>query len=266
MRNGMSEVQHDSGNAESVHRDGPPTFALLRRLVEELTLGIVEIGDDWQVNYANPAAAILLLEDMALSTGAGRIRISPEQTFEEARQWLAEAAAGGPTSLAVARADGASAFLLEYLFGSPSRRGHVLAIIDSSRRLNVPPDRLSMAFGLTAAEAQLTAAIAAGGTIASIAAGRQVTEATVRTHLESVFAKTGARRQSQLVGLAAACALPLCSRAAPGIEIAESRSARRRNGRGGRPEADSASPSEGSNGQARRSGRVAVSRWRARKQ
>lgn len=226
-----------AGGDEAGDSVGAPGPAMLRRVVDALAFGIVEIDDDWRLAYANPAAVNLLREDAALSAEAGRIRIRPGQTFEQARRWLAQATAGGPLAMAVERADGAPPFLFEYLVGPPNHGGHALAILDTGRPPKVRADRLSIAFGLTAAEAHLSAAIAEGGTIATYAAGRQVTEATARTHLESVFAKTGARRQSQLVGLVAACALPLCRRGVLGGEPEEPSAAQRRNGRGTPPPA-----------------------------
>lgn len=66
-----------------------------------------------------------------------------------------------------------------------------------------PPDAATLAavFGLTPAEAAVAAGIAAGERPADCARrlGRSLN--TVRTHLKSVFAKTGVRRQAELVQL-----------------------------------------------------------------
>lgn len=61
--------------------------------------------------------------------------------------------------------------------------------------------RLVRLFDLTAAEARLAAALAAGDSVADIAAKHGVRMPTVRSQLRAVLAKTETRRQSELVGL-----------------------------------------------------------------
>jgi DNA-binding NarL/FixJ family response regulator len=59
-----------------------------------------------------------------------------------------------------------------------------------------PPD------GLTPREAEVLAHIAAGESNAEIAAALFVSEATVKTHINHIFSKTGLRDRAQLVGYA----------------------------------------------------------------
>ena len=59
-----------------------------------------------------------------------------------------------------------------------------------------PPD------GLTPREAEVLAHIAAGESNAEIAAALYVSEATVKTHINHIFGKTGLRDRAQLVGYA----------------------------------------------------------------
>ena len=61
--------------------------------------------------------------------------------------------------------------------------------------------RLQSQFGLTQAEARIALHLAAGGSIAGYAAAHDVSPATVRSQLKSIFAKTGAHRQGELIGL-----------------------------------------------------------------
>jgi DNA-binding CsgD family transcriptional regulator len=60
---------------------------------------------------------------------------------------------------------------------------------------------LAEAFELTPAEADLAADLLCGLGVREIAARRERSIATVRTHLASVLAKTGTSRQSELVRL-----------------------------------------------------------------
>lgn len=61
--------------------------------------------------------------------------------------------------------------------------------------------RLRDAHGLSPQEIRVVLHLLDGGTVTSCAEAMGVAESTVRSHLKSVFAKTGCRRQSQLAGL-----------------------------------------------------------------
>lgn len=56
-------------------------------------------------------------------------------------------------------------------------------------------------YGLTQAEGDIAAAFALGASLGEIAERRCNSVHTVRTHLKSIFSKTGTHRQSQLVAL-----------------------------------------------------------------
>ena len=58
--------------------------------------------------------------------------------------------------------------------------------------------RCSARFDLTHAQARLALFLAEGGTINEYAAAMGIKTSTVRTHLKSVFAKTGVKRQAEL--------------------------------------------------------------------
>lgn len=56
-------------------------------------------------------------------------------------------------------------------------------------------------FRLTAAEARLAEGMAEGLDLAAYAMRANISKATARAHLKAVFAKTGVRRQTELVRL-----------------------------------------------------------------
>jgi DNA-binding CsgD family transcriptional regulator len=58
-------------------------------------------------------------------------------------------------------------------------------------------------FKLTQAEARLTEALADGASLVEAASRVEITRSTAKTHLDAIFAKTGCRRQAQLVRLIA---------------------------------------------------------------
>ena len=63
------------------------------------------------------------------------------------------------------------------------------------------PAFLRRILGLTATEAEVALALACGATASAIARDRAVSLETVRSHLKTIFAKTGTRRQATLVAL-----------------------------------------------------------------
>jgi DNA-binding CsgD family transcriptional regulator len=62
-------------------------------------------------------------------------------------------------------------------------------------------DSLRRRFGLTATEARIAVHVMEGGTVGGYAELAKRSPATVRTHLKSIFRKTGVSRQSELVTL-----------------------------------------------------------------
>jgi DNA-binding CsgD family transcriptional regulator/PAS domain-containing protein len=75
----------------------------------------------------------------------------------------------------------------------------LLLISDPERAVQLPTARLTHAFGLTAAEAKLAAALATGSSLTAYAETAQITIGTARWYLKQALAKTGAHRQSELV-------------------------------------------------------------------
>jgi DNA-binding CsgD family transcriptional regulator len=75
--------------------------------------------------------------------------------------------------------------------------------------MNEPIDLLRSHFGLTPAEARLALHLVAGETLRSAEAKLDISYETARTHLKSIFSKTGTCRQAELV-VVIVSALPSC--------------------------------------------------------
>ena len=84
------------------------------------------------------------------------------------------------------------------VFGNASFLVYVTTL---SSRVALPTSILQALFDLTPAESRIAAAIGSGSSVAAAALRHRVDRNTVRAHLKAVFAKTGARRQADLVGL-----------------------------------------------------------------
>jgi DNA-binding CsgD family transcriptional regulator/PAS domain-containing protein len=75
----------------------------------------------------------------------------------------------------------------------------VVTVTDPEDVVQLPVETLRLQFGLTRAEARLAAALAARQSLEEFAVRTGVSMNTARTTLKGVFAKTGCRRQSELV-------------------------------------------------------------------
>jgi DNA-binding CsgD family transcriptional regulator len=77
----------------------------------------------------------------------------------------------------------------------------ILVFTDLKIRPGPEPGLLRRAFSLTAAEARLAAVIATGVSPEEAAERLEIARETARKQLKSVFEKTGAHRQGELVAL-----------------------------------------------------------------
>jgi DNA-binding CsgD family transcriptional regulator/PAS domain-containing protein len=77
----------------------------------------------------------------------------------------------------------------------------LLFVFDPESTPSITADMVRQLFGLSPAEAELAAALCAGGTLDDLAAQRGTSINTVKTQLKSVFSKTGTGRQADLVSL-----------------------------------------------------------------
>lgn len=81
-----------------------------------------------------------------------------------------------------------------------SRLASVVVLVEEPvRRGSVPFDAFTVSYGLSPAEASLTARLVGGMSIAQAAVAAGIRPSTARSHLKRIFVKTGARRQSDLV-------------------------------------------------------------------
>ena len=76
-----------------------------------------------------------------------------------------------------------------------------------------PPDIIAESYKLTPTELRVLFALVEIGGVPEVSAALGIAETTVKTHLARLFAKTGARRQAELVKLVAGFAMPLAIRA-----------------------------------------------------
>jgi DNA-binding CsgD family transcriptional regulator len=83
----------------------------------------------------------------------------------------------------------------------PEDPAAVIFIADPDERTELPGDLLRRGYGLTGAESRLALQLVEGQSLNQAAAQTRVSVLTLRTQLKSVFAKTGVKRQGELIQL-----------------------------------------------------------------
>ena len=151
----------------------------------------------------------------AIDTHAGRVRFA--NRFVQARldQALARVSdPGGVRSIAIPGEQGEPPFALHLLPLRLDARDvfdtdGVLLLLAEPGNASIPgADLLRLLFDLTPTEARLTRLLTEGHAAAEAATLLGMREQTARTHLRSVFAKTGVRRQSDLIRLLLGIGMP----------------------------------------------------------
>ena len=188
-----------------------------RHTIDGLAAGVFLVDAEGRLIHANEAGRILLGASNALSTGhEGTLRLHRKSLHELL-----------PTP---GRADSGS-FSIETSSGE-RYVGHVLPLSGGARRFAglggdavaalfmqpagfnpvSIPESLARAFDLTPGELRVVLATIHHDGVADVAETLGIGEATVRTHLHRIFAKTETRRQADIVKLVAGFTSPLAPR------------------------------------------------------
>jgi DNA-binding CsgD family transcriptional regulator len=183
-----------------------------------LASAICLIDAPGRVVYANPSAMKLLEADDVLY-GAGRRLRAYDRAADQSLGALLTACADG-NDLAIGAGGGAIHLLSRsggnYVAhvlplnsgarretGAPYRAVAALVVHNAAENLSSPPEVIAKAFGLTPREVGVLFALVEASGVAEMAEVLGLSDATVRTHLRSLFAKTGTTGQAELVKLVA---------------------------------------------------------------
>jgi DNA-binding CsgD family transcriptional regulator len=184
--------------------------AMLAAIVDDLPGGVLVMDGAGRVVHANRTARAIVARRDGVAIGRNR-RIALADA-EAARQLdtvvqavLDGRAPGGPLRAPCRRGRGAYMLMVVRPSG-PARGGRaasgaVVMIHDHAPVPQAPRPVLRQIFGLTRREAELAAALCSGSGPSAIALATGVSINTVRFHLKSIYAKTGARSQADLVGI-----------------------------------------------------------------
>jgi DNA-binding CsgD family transcriptional regulator len=172
------------------------------------------IDERGRTTFVNRAADELLEGRDGLFLERGALRCADAEEHKRLRAAITGAGelgsrrgAGDGANLKISRPSGKRAFQVAVVpvrhggsRGEPT--GRVVVFIGDPERDTANKARaLRELFDLTSAEGQVAEAISRGDSLPEIAGRLRIGYSTVRTHLARVLAKTGARRQSDLVRL-----------------------------------------------------------------
>jgi DNA-binding CsgD family transcriptional regulator/PAS domain-containing protein len=182
--------------------------------LEALALGVVVTTAEGAIVFANAAAAALACSDAGLRLGGRRSGLAAVQPLEaQALRGLVYAVAHGGAGgmLQVTRRTQPPLAVLVAPLPTRLHPATALApalalvlITDPTDTPVLAEQALQQLFALTAAEAGVALALAAGHSAEAIAAERQVRLPTVRTQIRQILEKTGARHLRDLGRLLAA--------------------------------------------------------------
>lgn len=179
----------------------------METLLSSQAAPVIMTNGGGRILFANAAGIDLLSEMDGVSSNLGVLRAAgPSGARLEAA--LARAAGAKPTGDAILAPRPSGKPPLRIVVaphrGLKATPGRVMVLIeDPSTTDPTLGDRLRRLFGLSAAEAELAVLLADGRSMAEIADARRVLSSTARSQLNAVLAKTGARRQSDLMALIA---------------------------------------------------------------
>ena len=196
--------------------------AALSKTLDGLAAAVLLVAADGRLVYVNNKASAMLTEEDVLRAPRGRVTAVDPRADRELRAAIAGAARGdsdlGVKGIAISLTAGDRTSQVAHVLSlaSGNRRGLLegraaaaLFVRPTTPSAPAPLETIAKLYGLTAGEMRVLAAVAETSGIAAMAAALGVSEATVKSHLNKVFAKTGLRRQADLVKLLAAHASQL---------------------------------------------------------
>ena len=171
---------------------------------------MVGLDEDGRSLFANDAARRMSAQDDGLALDrSGRLYAADRAANQRLAELQRDVAAGGSGGLArIARPQGKPAYVVlvaplargEGLDGQ-RRRGTLFVIHDPLHRVPPMPQLVAELFRIPLGSATLLAALASGEELNAYAERAGISMNTVRFHLKTAYARTGVRRQSDLVRL-----------------------------------------------------------------
>lgn len=176
-----------------------------RSAVEQLGVGTIILDYSGHVTRTNAVADTLLQAGDGLRLKEGQLVLSDRAHQQALEHLLKQAPEKAPYRFKIERESGGDIAAVARPVTVPAivRGGAALALFFTvpGEDAQLDPAAIRDLFQLTRMEATLAVALASGRSLVEAADTLGIAHNTARAHLRSIFAKTGARRQSQLVHL-----------------------------------------------------------------
>ena len=186
-------------------------------MLDGLSAGLFLVGASGGLVHANATGHALVREGCCPSAHGGRLRAADPQANYSLQEIFARAARGDPSlgvkaiAVPLKSKDGERyvAHVLPLTAGARRKAGTSYAAVaavfvrKAELDLQSPFDAIAQDFGLTPAELRVLFAIVDIGGVPEVAPVLGISETTVKTHLQRLFAKTATSRQADLVKVVA---------------------------------------------------------------
>ncbi|MDP4027112.1 LuxR C-terminal-related transcriptional regulator [Methylobacterium sp. NEAU 140] len=183
---------------------------LFADVLDALSTAVLILDGTGGLVHANAAGERLLAAGDVLRARRGTVEPWSDRCGDGAAWSLSRIGQQtGARTLALPRRDGGTAILSVLPLATGRRKavvaGHMRVAVFVQDQAAAPSrvEALGRTFGLTGAELRVLLGLSEGGSPADVAARYGIAPSTVRTHLKSLFTKTGMRRQKDLMRLLA---------------------------------------------------------------
>ena len=192
-----------------------PRDSQLSQLFEQLVAPIIIINRDMRIKQCNDSAREMLKGHPALASSDGALLIGDACAREALEKALRRERPVGAKSCAIMLKHGDEQCCVMHVL-LLSHGEAAIFVRSLATHVEVGGADIGDLYGLTARERSVLLAIADVGGVPAAARALGLTESTVKSYLKSIFQKTGAQRQADLVKLVIALESPFT---APRLEI-----------------------------------------------
>lgn len=185
-----------------------PGERLTTAILDHLAVPILLVACDATVSYANAAARNLIDGDGLIKAVNSILSASHAPDGERLKSAIADTCVNGAGRVVVLGGENSFqvlvALVLPFHDGVPGERKRALVLLRNAQGASeILVNSLRQLFRLSPAEAAIAVALGTGIDLGELAQQRHVKLNTLRSQVASIMAKTGTRRQAQLVALVA---------------------------------------------------------------
>jgi DNA-binding CsgD family transcriptional regulator len=200
--------------AAAIHSLLARTRATANSLYAAAGLAVFVLTENCRVLFANPKAEDLVRRQMGLRYERGQLAAATPaltqrlQALARAGSWPGSGQGDIGGTIELSRGENCPPLLAHVIPLAASRAAAVFDIdrpaaavfvVDPAAGCGGQIERFAANFGLTGAETRVLAEIIGGDGLLAAATKLNITEATARSHANRILAKTGTRRQTQLI-------------------------------------------------------------------